>query len=257
MRRIPFFFPLVVLMAALFISPPTTSAKPVPVKIIKQLNGSLLTNVAGTSASQPPYIQIIRSLDGLDYALSQFDRLQNRITTTRIARIKQQLSRVDFDSQMVVGVFSQPMDNFVITIDKVEADREESFVSVFITYAHIIQSYSIPPKKSIEYVLMILPKSLDPVILRATEMKNNVAGVDAKLITVTGRLMPLSDGELQLVPVVIKRGSKNSHYIRGAQSEKLLRYLGKVVTLQGSVSHDTDSPYEFELTVEKVVKVFD
>jgi hypothetical protein len=33
-------------------------------------------------------------------------------------------------------------------------------------------------------------------------------------------------------------------------------HIGKVVTLQGTVSPERNSPYEFELDVEKVLKVY-
>jgi len=59
-----------------------------------------------------------------------------------------------------------------------------------------------------------------------------------------------------MVPVVIKRGNKNSYYIKGAQAEPLMKYAGKVVTLQGTVSRERNSPYEWDLTVIKIVKVF-
>lgn len=232
------------------------------IKVIRQFNGSFLTNVAGSSLTRPPYIQVIRSRDGLEYLLARFEKLKNRITQRRINKLRAKLKNFNFNKHMIVGVFSQPMDNYKMKMERVEKDSVGKAIELFVNYRHKIKINRIPPKKSIHYILAVIPKSDYPVIMTTTEMvpakskKQKNQKKLAKLITVTGRLMALRDNDLQLVPVVIKRGKKNSYYIRGAQTEKLEAYIGKVVTLQGTVSHERNSPYEWDFTMKKIVKIF-
>lgn len=226
------------------------------VQVKRKLSGTFLTNVAGSSVNQPPYIQVIRSKEGLEYLLSEFERHKNRITKSRVDSIRKKLSGLDYDRNMLVGVFSQPMDNYRLSLDKMTLDTESKAIDVEVSYQHKIKNYRIPPKKSIYYTLAVIPKSDYPVILDAKEIVSSKNKPDAKLITITGRLMPISDDGLQLVPVVIKRGNKNSYYIKGDQAEPLSRHLGKVVTLQGTVSRERNSPYEWDFTVKRIVKIF-
>lgn len=227
------------------------------IKISRTITGSLLTNVAGSSVSQPPYIQVIRSREGFDYLMGRFERLKNRITRKRLNRLKAQMRGFDYDKSMLIGVFSQPMDNYKIKLEKVTIDPGGKAIDVKVTYRHKIRSLRIPPKKSIHYLFVVIPKSDFPVILSATQMA--VSGKKksklAKVVTVTGRLMALTGNDLQLVPVVIRRGRKNSYYIRGDQALSLNQHVGKVVTLKGMVSHERNSPYEWDFTVSKVVKI--
>ncbi len=232
-----------------------SEAKSVP--IVRKIEGSFLTNVAGSSVTQPPYIQVMRSREGFDYAINGFERLKNRITQSRINYLKKQLKGLDFTKYMLVGVFSQPMDNYKMTLNRISVDDYNSSIEVSISYRHKIQNLRIPPKKSIHYVLVVVRKSDLPVILQATELVSSKNRKPAKLITVTGRLMDFSGGsDLQLVPVVIKRGSKNSYYIKGEQAGPLRQYISKVVTLQGTVSRERNSPYEWDLTVMSIVKIY-
>lgn len=242
-------------VAAVFlISPSASSAE--KIKIAHKFTGSFLTNEAGASLVQPPYIQIIRSADGLDYILARFERLRNRTTRSRIIKLRKKLSRVDYEKQMIIGVFSQPMDNYKITLKKVTFDPENQVIGVDVKYLHKIKTFSIPPKKSVHYVLVVIPKMRYPVILQAREETTKKKRSTArKTVTVTGRLMPLTGNDLQLVPVKVRKGSKNSYYIRGAQTDAIAQYIGKVITLKGTVSREQYSPYEFDFFVEKVVKV--
>lgn len=227
------------------------------VKIHRKIKGSFLTNVAGSSVSQPPYIQVIRSRDGLDYTLSRFGKLKNKITQRRIDYLQRQLAGLDFDKVMIIGIFSQPMDNFNISVGDVTVDDGRGAMEVEVSYTHKIKNLRIPPKKSIHYTLLITPKSDLPVTLKAIERVRSKKRKDAKLITVTGRVMKYGGGEeLQLVPVVIKRGNKNSYFLKGGMADSLFEHTGKVVTLRGTLSRERNSPYEFDLTVKKIVKVF-
>ncbi len=153
------------------------------------------------------------------------------------------------------------MDNYKLSLNKIGLDKKEKIVEVDVSYRHKMVTPHIPPKKSIHFMLLVVPLSDYPVILQATEtvIRNKRGNKKAfKVVTVTGRLMPLKNNRLQLVPVVIKRGSKNSYYVAEPLPEgmNLHRYIGKVVVLQGTISHERNSPYEADLTVNKLVKVY-
>lgn len=254
-RKIVFRVALFALILTMVITAPAQATK---IKITTKIKGAFLTTVAGSSTSQPPYIQVIRSREGLDYLLGRFKKHKSRVTRNRLKKLERKLSKVNFEKYMVVGVFSKPMDNFKMKISNATIDTDEKMIELKVTYQHKIRTYQIPPKKSIHYLIAVIEKSDYPVILQATQLvaskKKNAP--PEKVVTVTGRLMPLSGANLQLVPVVIRRGKKNSYYIRGAQTETLEKHVGKVITLQGTVSHERNSPYEWDFTVNKVVKIF-
>ncbi len=253
MKNISFILALALMIVCVG-SDPAVSAK---IAVKKKFEGSFLTNVTGTSLSQGPYIQVIRSKAGLDYSLSQFEKLKNRITQLRITSLRKSLASVNYNKNMLVAIFSQPMDNYKLSMENMTMDKGDNVIEVAVNYSHKMSNPRIPPKKSIYYLITVVPKSDFPVILHATELLQKKKGERvSKVITVTGRLMLLSGNDLQLVPVVIKRGNKNSYYITGPKTEELARHIGKVVTLEGSVSHERDGPYEFDLTVSKLVKVF-
>ncbi len=231
--------------------------------VLQKASGQFLTNVAGTSVTQPPYIQVMRSREGFEYTLSQFSSLKNRITQQRIKDVRRRFAKVDWSKQMVIGLFSPPMDNYNLKLTSLSRQgrdgpdsRDAGTIVAEVSYRHVVKTYAIPPKKTIEYQMLVVEKSDLPVILRATEevVRNGNAG--RKELNVTGRLMPLTGDDLQLVPVVIKRGNKNCYYIRGEQALRLEQYIGRVITLRGTVSPERNSPYEFELDVEKVLKLY-
>jgi hypothetical protein len=237
------------------ISAPVTAEA--SISISREMSGSFITNVRGSSVTRPPYIQVIRSREGLEYTLSRFERFMKKVTQRRIDKLRKRLSNINYEKNMLVCIFSQPMDNFDLKIKSLSETEDGSAIEAFVSYRHKIKNIRIPPFKSIHYVMALVPKSDLPVILRSEEIVSSKNKKDTKKVTVTGRLMLLNNGtDLQLVPVVIKRGSKSSYYVRGAQAEPLLKHVGKVVTLQGAVSIERDSPYEWDLTVARVVKIY-
>ncbi|MBF0170771.1 MAG: hypothetical protein HQK87_06755 [Nitrospinae bacterium] len=258
----PVLFPL--LLATLLLWPvPAARGATVDLPVSRTISGQFLTNVAGTSVTQPPYIQVMRSREGFEYTLSQFASLKNRTTQQRIQELRRQVTGIDWSRQMIIGLFSPPMDNFALTLTRLSRQtrgggdiRDAGTIIVEVKYRHEVKSYSIPPKKTIDYQMLVVAKSDLPVILRATEEIIRNGGSGRTALTVTGRLMPLTGDDLQLVPEVIKRGNKNCYYIRGEQALRLEQYIGRVITLQGTVSPERNSPYEFELDVEKVLKLY-
>ncbi len=244
------------IIAFCFFLPAYTKAE-ASIAISREMKGSFITTVRGSSVTQPPYIQVIRSREGLEYTLSRFERFKKKITQKRIDKLRKKLSNTNYKKNMLVCVFSPPMDNFKMNIKSLAENEDGSAIEAIVTYIHKIKNVRIPPFKSIHYVMAIIPKSDLPVILRSEEIFSSKNRKDTKKVTVTGRLMLLNNGvDLQLVPVVIKRGSKNSYYVKGAQAKPLLKHVGKVVTLKGAVSIERDSPYEWDLTVDRVVKIY-
>ncbi len=227
------------------------------IPLTRKLAGSFLTNNKGSSIAQPPYIQVIRSREGLEYTLSRFERFKNKITQRRVNNLRKKLAGVNYKKQMLVWIFSQPMDNYKMNLKSMAFNEDRSMIEAKVSYLHKIKNFRIPPYKSIHYIVAVMPKSDLPVILQASETSSSKKKKPTRLVTVTGRLMALSDGsDLQLVPAKIKRGNKSSYYIRGAQAGPLLKYAGKVVTLRGTVSRERNSPYEWDLTIQKVVKIY-
>ena len=227
------------------------------IRISKKYEGSLITSVVGTSVTQEPYIQVIRSTSGLDYTFLKFERIKNLTTKSRLRILRRKIAKVDFEKQMIVAIFSRPTDNYKMGIKSLAYSSDEGYISVDVTFKHRIANYSIAPKKSIHYILAVIPKNPFPVVMIAKETLSKKNTKVTKAITVKGRLMALLPGEgLQLIPVKIRRGSKNSYYIKGKQAEDLEEFIGKVITLRGVASRDTDGPYEFDFSVDKVVKVY-
>lgn len=228
-------------------------AKPVGIK--QRFQDSFPTNVMGTSVAAPPYIQVIRSERGAAHLLNRFKAFNNLTATVRLRKLKRQLRSVNFDRRMVIAVLSQPMDNYELKVNKVKL--EEDLIKVVVSYRHKLQNYRIPPKKSIYYVMVVVEKMPQPAVLETKQIKVKTKTKETMKVTVTGRLMQWKDSVYQLVPVRIRRGKKQSYYIRGENLAELTPYLGKVITVAGTISHERDGPYESELTVHKVVKVYD
>lgn len=247
MRRV--FFTL--MLAAIIAS--AAWAKPVGIK--SRFQDSLPTNVMGTSLASPPYIQVIRSKRGAAHLLNRFKAFNNLSAVRRLRKLKRQLRSVDYSKRMVIAVLSQPADNYELKVNKVALD--DDVIKVDVSYKHVLKNYQIPPKKSIHYVMVVVEKMPQPAVLETRQIKVKTKTKETKKVTVTGRLMLWKESAYQLVPVRIRRGKKQSYYIRGEKLEELEPYLGKVVTLSGTISHERDGPYESELTVLKVVKVYD
>lgn len=215
----------------------------------------MTTNVMGTSLSSPPYIQVIRSKRGSAHFLNKFRGFHNLDATRALWRLKRQLRRVNFDKRMVIAVLSQPMDNYELKLKKISL--EDGIIKVAVSYRHELKNYNIPPKKSIYYEMAVVNKMPQPAVLETEQIIVKTRTKENEKVTVTGRLMQWKESVYQLIPVRIRRGKKQSYYIRGENLEELSEHLGKVITVAGTVSHERDSPYELELTVQKLVKVYD
>ncbi len=229
--------------------------KVVTVPIVKHFYDSIPTNAKGTSLGAPPRIQTIRSERGAAHMITRLKQNNNRAAHRRIKKIQKQIDSIDFSKQMLVAIFSPPMDNYSMKIKKIIKD--DGIIKVGLTYSHKVKEYRIPPKKSIHYEMIVLKNLPQPVLLDAREKKIKSKVKETRKVTVTGRLMFWKASAYQLIPVKIRRGKKTSYYIRGEILADLEPYLGRVVTLSGTVSHERDGPYERELENIKLVKAYD
>ncbi|GMT42860.1 MAG: hypothetical protein IEMM0002_1271 [bacterium] len=244
-----------VALVYILIAVTAASAWAEPIKVRNRFHNSMPTNVLGTSLSSSPHVQVIRSKRGAAHLLNRFKVINNRTTQRRLRKLKRQLRYVNFSKYMVIAVLSQPTDNYQLKIKKVSLEND--VITVAVSYKHELKEYDIPPQKSIHYEMVMVKKHTQPVLLEAHSVKVKNKVKETQEVTVTGRLMPWKKEVYQLVPVKIRRGKKNSYYIRGENLEELTPYLGRVVTLKGSVSHERDGPYESDLTVQKVIRVYD
>lgn len=220
-----------------------------------RITDSLPTNVLGTSIDSPPTIQVIRSKRGADYFIKKYYHFNNLSIRAKLYKLKKQFKSIDFSKYMVIAVLSQPMDNYKVKIKNIKLEDDVILVSA--TYKHELINYSIPPKKSIFYTMAVVKKMFQPVLLESKQIKVKSRAKENTKVTVTGRLMRYNHTAYQLVPVRIQRGKKNTYYIKGSNHDELSQYVGKVITLAGTVSHETDSPYEFHLLVDKLVRAHD
>ncbi len=246
---------IISIITAIILSAQLSIAK--SVRIYRKHSGSFLTNVVGSSVTEPPYIQVIRSRDGFDHFISKYERLKNRTTQRRIDKLRSNFYWLDYRRYMIIGIFTKPMDNYELKLNRIDKSDDGKVIEAHVTYKHKVRAMHIPPKKSVHYIMVAVKKSNLPVLLLADTKENNGKKKPNEQVTVTGRLMTISgSADLQLVPTRIKRGNKDSYFIKGDQAESLRKHAGKVVTLRGTVSHETDSPYEWDLTVDDVKKVY-
>ncbi len=246
---------LAAFIALPFTLPAMAASKAVTIPMVKRFYDSIPTNTKGTSLGAPPSIQTIRSERGTAHMISRLKQNNNRAAHSRIKKLQKQINTIDFSKEMLVAILSPPMDNYSMKIKKIMLD--EGIITVLLSYSHQMKDYRIPPKKSIYYEMIVHKKLHQPGLLDAREKKMKSKVKETLKITVTGRLMFWKESAYQLIPVKIRRGKKNSYYIRGEILAELEPYLGRVVTLSGTVSHERDGPYERELANIKLVKAND
>lgn len=244
---------LPILFLTLFISNLSAEEKRVP--IIKEFKNSLQTNLIGTSENSPPYVKIIRSKAGVEYMLNDFKRIRNYAAADKIRMLEKELSRINFNELILIAIMTQPMDNYTLDLKGVFINEKEKKLEVIVDYRHLERSYDLSPKKSIYYHMIVTKKFDLPVFLKVKNLQYKKALASNPSVFVTGRLLYWKYEDLQLVPLKIVRKKSKICYIKGRQTLKLEKYVGKVVTLKGKISRESDSPYEADLEVEKVVEV--
>ncbi|MFQ5559168.1 MAG: hypothetical protein ACE5FU_01100 [Nitrospinota bacterium] len=245
---------LLVLPIVLLLSPALSEGK--RLKIFKKYKDSIQTNILGTSETTPPYVKVIRSKKAVSYMLREFEEIKNYGGVGKVRQLKKKLNRINFNKHMLIAVLTQPIDNYSMKVIRTNKNLKNKRVEIDVVYSHRNKSYNIPPKKSIYYAMIVVPKSDLPVMPKLIEKRARARKKD-KPVYVTGRLLYWKYSDLQLVPVKIKRKKSIIYYIKGRQVKRLEKYVGRVVKLKGKVIRDQDSPYQKDLEVEKVVKIIE
>ncbi len=232
-------------------------ASPKTIKFIKEYNGSFVTTVKGTSLSQPPYISVIRSKDGVTYLFNKFRKIRNLATHNKALRLERELLRNDFSSRMVVAVLSHPTDNYKMDNVKMFELENKQRIEVKVSYFHRDREYFIPPFKSIHYRIYVVKKSDLPVILNAEHIKKKIKKSKKKPFkTIYGTLQNWEEHGKQLALINKSKRKKRVYYIKGSLQEDLKQYVGKFVALRGEVITDSESVYEADFMVKKIVKIY-
>jgi hypothetical protein len=216
--------------------------------------GSFHTNISGEPNFRPPYVQVIRTPDGLDYILSQYERMKDRFLGERLNMIKRKFGKVNFNEQMLIAVLSQPLDHFNMRYLGMDKGGGDGPITVRLSYRHDGRMTGKSGQKIIYYIIMVTPKSGQPVLLDA-RAESHGPKTPLKPERVTGVLMEYGDGKVQLVVETRARGKKSTFYVKGADLEALRGYLGKRVTLEGYIKPEGLSAYEREFTFLRIAKV--
>lgn len=232
-------------------------AAPKTVKIFKEYHGNFRTTVKGATQSQPPYIRVIRSKEGITHLFNQFRKIRNLVTHNKALNLERALSKKKFSSVMVIAILSHPTDNYTMEKIRIVEHESEQKIEVMVSYFHKNKEYAIPPFKSIFYRFYVVKNSPLPVLLSAkTEQKVVAKTKKESSQTVYGRLQNWDNYGKQLALIDRSKRKKRVFYIKGSLEEELRQYIGKFLALRGEVTFDSESIYEADLLVEKIVKVF-
>lgn len=226
-------------------------------KIKKEYSGKFTTAVKGISESKPPYVRVIRSKEGVAYLFNKFRKIRKLSTHNKALILERRLLKTNFSSRMIVAVLSQPMDNFKIEKIAIIENKEEQKIDLNVSYFHRNKSYKIPPFKSISYSFYLVKASDLPVVLNAVPSKKKTRKAKKKsLVNVSGTLQNWDNEGTRLALINKQKRKKRVYYIKGTLQEELREHLGKFMTLKGEVVRDSESIYEADFTVKKIVKVY-
>ena len=232
-------------------------ASPKKVKFLKEYRGYFVTTVKGTSKSLPPYLRVIRSKEGVSYLFNDFRKIRNLTTHNKALHLERVLVRNDFSKKMVVALLSQPTDNYKMEKVRIVEFESEQKLEVTASYFHNDKDYPIPPFKSIFYRFYVVKQSDLPVILNAELIKKKIKKSKKKPFkTIYGTLQDWEDNGKQLALINKSKRKKRVYYIKGSMQEELKQHVGKFLALRGEVIKDSESVYEADLTVKKIVKVY-
>ena len=250
---------LIIIIIILFVSlyAAFVHASPKTIKFIKEYHGNFVTTVKGTNLSQPPYISVIRSKDGVTYLFNKFRKIRNLTTHNKALHLERELLRNNFSSRMVIAVLSHPTDNYKIDKVKILEDENKQKIEVNAFYFHSDREYSIPPFKSIHYRFYVVKQSDLPVILNSERLKKKTKKSSKKPFkTIYGTLQNWEDHGKQLALINKRKRKKRVYYIKGSLQEDLKQYVGKFMALRGEVITDSESVYEADFMVKKIVKIY-
>ena len=232
-------------------------ASPKKIKFIKEYHGNFITTVKGTNLGQPPYISVIRSKDGVTYLFNKFRKIRNLTTHNKALRLERELLRNDFSSRMVIAILSHPTDNYKIDKVKILEHEDKQKIEVKASYFHNDRDYSIPPFKSIHYRFYVVKQSDLPVILNSERIEKKIKKSSKKHFkTIYGTLQNWEEQGKQLALINKSKRKKRVYYIKGSLQEDLKQYVGKFMALRGEVITDSESIYEADFMVKKIIKIY-
>jgi len=225
------------------------------VRIFEKDEGFFTTNLSGEPNPRPPFLRAIRSAQEFDRFMAEYETLKGRYDAYRLGMVKRKFRKFDYSGKMLIAIFSQPLDQFSMRIRSVEA-LDDGLMRVNLSYRHERLMGRQSNKKHVYYIIIAVPRNAMPVILNAQEEKAS-RDHDIPLSKVTGALMEYGAGQVQLVVDTRTRGRKSTYYVKDPDYEKLKDHFGKRVTIEGYIKPEGLSAYEWEITYDSLVEVFE
>ncbi len=226
------------------------------VKISIERQGKFVTNVKGIGRSQPPYLRVVRSKNGVSYLFNKFRKIRNVYTHSKALSLEKKMLAIDFKSKMIIAILSFPTDNFQFENIKIIEMENEQKIEVILSYLHKNIDYSIPPFKSIFYRFYVVKLSDFPVVLSSNLLQDQNSGKKKKTIKISGTLQKWGEKGDQLALVNKSRRKKRVYYIKGKLRDKLSQHVGQFMALKGEVTLDSESIYESDFLVKAIVKIY-
>jgi len=225
-------------------------------RILREWKGSLPTVNKGLGKDRPPYIKVFRDSEGLLFQIQKFRKIRNRITHARVTKLSKELRQIDFSRDMVVGIFSLPMDNCSFSVKRVI--RANDRITVNLAYRHKVRSYSILPNLKIYYRIIIVKKNDLPVLLKVgtppPKKKRELA--EKRLQTIDGTLKRWENVRDSIGLERRIKGKEHLYYIRDPRwIRELTPSLGKRIRVKGYILQAPGSIYEAEIKIREVIKI--
>jgi len=216
--------------------------------------GTFRTNLAGEPNFRPPFVQVIRTQEGLDYVLAQYERMKDRYIAERMNQLKRQFGKINFNENMLIAVLSQPLDRFSMRYLGMDKSKGAGPITVRVSYYFDGRMTGKSGQKTVYFIFLVTPKTGQPVLLEAKSEGSPQKAENKPPQRVTGQLMEYGNGKAQLVVETRGRGKKSAYYIKNVDLEMLRPYFGKRVTIEGIVKPEGLSAYEREISFIKIVK---
>ncbi|MDH5638702.1 MAG: hypothetical protein OEZ04_09440 [Nitrospinota bacterium] len=232
-----------------------SSAEAGRVRIYEKDEGYFTTNLSGEPNLRPPFLRTIRSAKEFSLAMAEYATMKGRYDAYRLGKVKRKFRKFNYRGKMLIAIFSQPLDQFSMKVKGVK-ESEDGLVVVDLSYRHERLMGRKSNKKRVYYIIIAVPKSAMPVVLHAKEVKVK-RRTNARLTKVTGVLMEYGDGQVQLVVEKRRRGKKSTYYVKDPDYEAIKDHFGKRVTIEGYIKPEGLSAYEWEITYDKLVKVYE
>ena len=246
----------VIIFCIIFLQGGVALASTKNVKIFKERKGKFITNVKGIGRSQPPYLRVVRSKNGISYLFNKFRKIRKLYTHNKVLSLEQKLLAIDFKSKMVVAVLSFPTDNYQFENIKIIEMENEQKIEVSLSYLHKNIDFSIPPFKSIFYRFYVVKQSDFPVVLSSNLLHDQKPEQKKKTVKISGTLQRWGEKGDQLALVNGRRRRKRVYYIKGKLRDKLEQHVGQFMALKGEVTLDSESIYESDFLVKAIVKIY-